>query len=71
MFWLAKWLANGDCLMSVTSDHHTDIGTLPDVTTLQNPPTACKDEKILHFKILTHSFRIIYIQKQETGQQIY
>lgn len=57
--------------MSVTSDHHTNIDTLPDVTTLQNPPTACKGEQILYFKILTQSFRIIYIQKQETGRQIY
>lgn len=57
--------------MSVTSDHHTNIDTLPDVTTLQNPPTASKGEKILYFKILTHSFRIIYIQNQGTGRQIY
>lgn len=42
LVWLAQWLASGDCIMSVTPDHHTNIDTLPDVETLQNPPAACK-----------------------------
>lgn len=42
LVWLARWLASGDCIMSVTPDHHTNTDTLPDVKTLQNPPAACK-----------------------------
>lgn len=53
--------------MSVTPEHHTNIDTLPDVITLQNPPTACKGEQIILFKILTFSFRIIYIQNMASG----